>query len=86
MSYECRYLVYGKEIGEQGTPHLQGYVEHKEALTFSAFNKRLGLKKGGPFASCGNRKGSPKEAAGYCKKGTKEKVNSYAEFFEDPIG
>lgn len=80
---KCEYIVFGKEVGEQGTPHLQGYVEHKNGLTFSAFNKRLGLKAGGIYARCANRKGTPRQAAGYCKKGS-EDADDYSVYFDEP--
>jgi len=38
---EAAYKVYGKEVGANGTPHLQGYVYFKSARTLSAISKKL---------------------------------------------
>lgn len=37
----CQYIVYGKEIGESGTPHLQGFIRFKSDKSFSAARKCL---------------------------------------------
>lgn len=62
ISLECRYLVIGKEVGEKGTPHLQGYIE------FSGQKRFCTLKKMLPRAHIESRRGTAKEAATYCKK------------------
>jgi len=57
------YLVYGFELSESGTPHLQGYV---------AFLKRLSLRSVKAVVSsrahCEVARGTPEEASIYCKK------------------
>lgn len=35
------YMVVGQEVGEQGTPHLQGYVNLKNSMSMSALSKKL---------------------------------------------
>lgn len=57
------YLIYGKEIAETGTPHLQGYVVFKTKKTFNGCKDLL------PFG-CHIEKtcGTPEEAASYSRK------------------
>lgn len=56
------YLIYGKEFGENNTPHLQGFFILKNAQLFSWVKKRL------PRAHIEAARGSSEAAADYCKK------------------
>lgn len=61
---DATYLVYGQEIGDSGTPHLQGYIEFPGQRTVKSLLRELG---NGPHFE--ERRGSPKQASEYCKKG-----------------
>lgn len=37
----CQYLIYGREQGEQGTVHLQGYIVFKNPVRFQRLQKLL---------------------------------------------
>jgi len=57
------YVVFGRELSQSGTPHIQGYMELKsrwdlKRLKRSFFNT----------AHFEARRGTPEEAAEYCKK------------------
>lgn len=58
------YIIYGKEIGESGTPHLQGFVHFENAKTMSAIHKLKGWKRTALSESM-----CPIKAIEYCKKG-----------------
>lgn len=60
---ECKYHIMGKEKGEQGTPHIQGFISLKNARSFQAFRK---LMRRWHLEPC---KGSPKQNIEYCRKG-----------------
>jgi len=56
------YLVVGREKGESGTPHLQGYICLKHGIAFTA------LKKHFPQIHLERAKGTPKQNQDYCTK------------------
>lgn len=57
------YHVHGREVGENGTPHLQGYIEFNRRLRLNQVKElcgaRLHLEK---------RRGTPQQARDYCVK------------------
>lgn len=61
-SLRCDYLIYGREIGEEGTPHLQGYVQMPKKLRLT------GLKKILPRAHWEPAKGDQPSNREYCSK------------------
>lgn len=69
------YLVFGRESGDSGTPHLQGYVCFSHSLTRSQVKTKLGVHR----AHLEVARGSPVQASAYCKKD-----NDFEEFGELP--
>lgn len=57
-----RYLVYGRERGDEGTPHLQGFIIFNSGRRFSALHRQF------PRAHWEQTRGSSEQAADYCKK------------------
>lgn len=62
-SEQVAFLVFGREVGESGTPHLQGYIEFR-------VRKRLRQVKDlvGQRAHLEIRRGTGPEAREYCLK------------------
>lgn len=68
--------IIGKEIGEQGTPHLQGYVEHKNQIRRSVLVKIL------PRAYIHTAQGDIKSNYKYCSK-TEDFITNISELEDD---
>lgn len=66
-SIPCRYLVFGKEVGAKGTPHLQGFVIFEGTKTLVAVRKLHGATNWLPATK------SSESASNYCKKGEQSK-------------
>lgn len=76
QSGDYTYIVYGKEVGESGTPHLQGFVKFENAKTMSAVHKIKGWKRTALKPS-----EKPLSAIDYCKKGNQ----SHDEWIKDGV-
>lgn len=72
---EVVYLVFGREQGESGTKHLQGYISFKKPKTLAHVKQQVSVR--GHFEV---RKGTHFQAAEYCKKD-----GDYEEFGETPV-
>lgn len=59
---ECRYIIYGKEVGDNGTEHLQGYVEFAGPKRMTTVSKMM------PRAHLEKRLGTRDQARNYCMK------------------
>lgn len=59
---EAKYHCYGREVGEKGTPHLQGFIYFKTVKSLKQVSKLI------PRAHIEVSKGTPSQAADYCKK------------------
>lgn len=57
------YLVFGREVGENGTPHLQGYAEFKRPMSLAQAKARIDAR-----AHLEPRRGSQAQAIEYCQK------------------
>lgn len=75
LQIDYRYLVFGREVGENGTPHLQGYIEFKGRKHFGAAKSAISAR-----SHLERARGTAKENAEYCKKG-----GDYEEFGEPAV-
>lgn len=72
---KCKYCIFGKEKGENGTPHLQGYIMFNNARSFNSVKKLI------PRAHIEVAKGSPYSNFEYCSKD-----NNFIEIGNRPKG
>lgn len=58
------YICWGRETGEEGTPHLQGYLETEQRIRLPGLKKIEGLQR----AHFEVRRGTQEQAIVYCRK------------------
>lgn len=60
---EAKYWIIGREVGDGGTPHLQGYASLRRRCTFNAVKHELG-----PRVHIERAKGTARQNREYCSK------------------
>jgi len=76
LGASTKYLVFGRETGDSGTFHFQGFVIFQHAKALAPVRAALGGR-----AHCEIARGNNKQASDYCKK-----ENDYEEYGELPTG
>jgi len=59
--FPCSYIIYGKEVGASGTPHLQGYLQMAKKCRITGLTKYV-------QAHYTLARGSPQQNIEYCSK------------------
>lgn len=72
---QFKYIVFGKEVGDSGTPHLQGFVIFNHSLRINSVKRLIGNR-----CHVEPAKGTSKQAADYCKKD-----GDFQEFGDIPV-
>lgn len=62
---KCTYMVYQREVGENGTEHFQGYIELDSAVRITTMLTWRGMPQGVHFET---RRGTQAQAIRYCVK------------------
>lgn len=60
---QISYLILGKEVGESGTTHIQGFISCESRVSFRQIRLRVSDR-----AHFERAKGTPEQAAEYCRK------------------
>lgn len=60
---ECEYMIAGDEVGENETPHIQGYARWGTVKSFDQIKKMLGER-----CHLESARGSPQQNVDYCSK------------------
>lgn len=68
---KCQYLIWGEEVGMNGTPHFQGFAQLHKLTRFNTIKKMI------PKAHIESMRGTAEQAAEYCKK--EGKFHEYGE-------
>lgn len=63
LQASSRYAIFGKEVGKQGTPHIQGYAVFRNAISFKGAKTLFGDRSHVQVAQ-----GSEQDNFDYCSK------------------
>lgn len=62
---DCEYCIYQEEMGEQGTPHLQGYIVFSQRKRITTIRNENDFLRRAHFAIA---RGTPQQNYAYCTK------------------
>jgi hypothetical protein len=80
------YSIIAKEVGANGTPHIQGYIAFVNSTRYSTMQNFIGYKQHGCYADLevAHKKACDMHQQKYCKKGSQSKVEYNRHGIEGP--